>query len=151
VTQVCVALGSNLGDRRAHLDAAVRALKPLRVSSYYETPALLAPGDETPQPSYLNAAAVLETSLEPRALLQWLRSIEAAQGRAGVRARWQPRTLDLDLLLYGEQIIDEPGLNVPHPELHKRRFVLEPLAEVVPEARHPMLGKTVRELLAALE
>ena len=145
-----MALGSNLGDRRAHLDAAVKALKPRRVSKYYETPALLAPGDTTQQPAYLNAVAELETQLEPGALLRALRELERAAGREPTRARWQPRTLDLDLVLYGERVVRDPELVVPHPEMHLRRFVLEPLAELAPELRHPVLKQTVRELLHGL-
>lgn len=148
MTRAYVALGSNLGDRRAHLDAAVRALAATRVSAYLETPALLAPGDTTPQPEYLNAVAEVETDLEPAQLLKRLREIERAEGRPQTRARWQPRTLDLDLVLFGEHVIDEPELKVPHPELHKRLFVLEPLAELQPELVHPVFKKTVRELLA---
>lgn len=148
MTRVYVALGSNLGDRRAHLDNAVRALKPTRVSAYLETPALLAPGDATPQPPYLNAVAELDTELEPRQLLNHLRWLESGQGRPAERTRWAPRTLDLDIVLFGDRVIDEPQLKVPHPEMHKRLFVLEPLAELAPEVVHPVFKKTVRELLA---
>jgi 2-amino-4-hydroxy-6-hydroxymethyldihydropteridine diphosphokinase len=148
-TRVYVGLGSNLGDRRAHLDAAVKALKPALVSSYLETPALVLPGAEA-QPAYLNAAAAIDTLLEPRDFLATLRAIERAQGRPAERARWQPRTLDLDILLFGERIIDEAELRVPHAHLHERRFVLLPLAEIAPEARHPVLRKAVSELLSLL-
>ncbi|MBL8957782.1 MAG: 2-amino-4-hydroxy-6-hydroxymethyldihydropteridine diphosphokinase [Myxococcaceae bacterium] len=147
---VYVGLGSNLGDRRAHLDAAVRELKAARVSRYLETPALLAPGDTVAQPAYLNAVAELHTDLEPQALLSRLREIEQAEGRPAQRARWQARTLDLDVLLYGDRVIDTPNLKVPHPAMHERRFVLEPLAELAPELVHPVLKKSVAELLAQL-
>jgi 2-amino-4-hydroxy-6-hydroxymethyldihydropteridine diphosphokinase len=150
VTVAYVALGSNLGDRRAHLDAAVRALEPLKVSRYLETPALLAPGDTTAQPEYLNAAAAVETALEPLAFLARLRELEQARGRPPQRARWQPRTLDLDVLLFGDRVIDEPELKVPHPQLHLRRFVLEPLAEIAPHVVHPVLHLSVRDLLDQL-
>ncbi|MBK7862184.1 MAG: 2-amino-4-hydroxy-6-hydroxymethyldihydropteridine diphosphokinase [Archangiaceae bacterium] len=150
MTRAYVGLGSNLGDRRAHLDAAVAKLEATRVSTYLETAALLAPGDAVPQPAYLNAVAEVETALEPHALLARLREIEQAEGRPAQRERWQPRTLDLDLLLYGDRVIDSPDLEVPHPELHRRRFVLEPLCELAPTALHPRLKITVRELLAQL-
>lgn len=150
MTLAYVGLGSNSGDRRAHLDAAVTALGPVRVSSYLETPALLAEGDTKAQPPYLNAVAVVETVLPARAFLEVLRTIERQEGREAVRARWQPRTLDLDLLLYGELVIEEPDLKVPHPELHRRRFVLEPLVEIAPDVVHPVLRVSVRELLARI-
>jgi 2-amino-4-hydroxy-6-hydroxymethyldihydropteridine diphosphokinase len=151
VSRVHLGLGSNLGDRRAHLDAAVERLRALgemlAVSPMIETPALLAPGDATPQPAYLNAAAALETKLEPQALLEALRAIERAEGRPAERAKWQARTLDLDILLWGDQVIDTVALVVPHPQMHLRRFVLEPLAAIAPEAVHPVLHLSVRELL----
>ena len=147
MTRAYLALGSNLSDRRAHLDAAVAALKPLAVSRYLETEAMLAPGDATPQPKYLNAAAALDTELEPLQLLSWLREIERREGRSAQRARWQPRPLDLDILLYGDRVIDTPELKVPHPEMHRRRFVLEPLAEIAPDAVHPLLKLSIHELL----
>ena len=145
-----IGLGGNLGDREALLGAAVRglAVQPgveLRVcSSLYETAAV-----GPPQPDYLNAVVVVQTSLEPVELLECLRSLERAAGRER-RERWGPRTLDADLLLYGERVVEEPGLMVPHPELHRRRFVLEPLAEVAPWAVHPVLARTVDELLLQL-
>lgn len=148
--RVAVALGSNLGDRRAHLDHAVAALHKLlsnfAVSLYYDTIPVGALG---PQPVYLNAAAVGETALPARALLDALLAIEAARGRARPHPN-APRTLDLDLILFGETVIDEPGLVVPHPRFRKRRFVLEPLAQIAPELRDPVSGKTVGELFAAL-
>jgi 2-amino-4-hydroxy-6-hydroxymethyldihydropteridine diphosphokinase len=151
VSRVHLGLGSNLGDRRAHLEAAVDRLRALgevlAVSPMIETPALLAPGDTTPQPAYLNAAVALETKLEPLALLEALRAIERAEGRPAERARWQSRTLDLDILLFGDQVIDTVTLKVPHPQMHLRRFVLEPLAAIAPEAVHTLLHLTVRELL----
>jgi 2-amino-4-hydroxy-6-hydroxymethyldihydropteridine diphosphokinase len=149
---IYLGLGSNLEDRRAHLDAAVEKLKGLgrvvAVSPYLETPALLAPGDTAPQPAYLNAAAALEAEPEPAALLKALRAIEQSEGRPRMRERWQPRTLDLDVLLWDARIIDTPELKVPHPQMHLRRFVLEPLCAIAPHAVHPALKRTVRELLA---
>jgi 2-amino-4-hydroxy-6-hydroxymethyldihydropteridine diphosphokinase len=149
-----VALGSNLGDRRAHLGAALKALDELpgtRVSArstFLETEPVGPPG----QGKYLNAAAMLRTTMAPRPLLEALLGIERGRGRerrAG--ERWGARTLDLDLLLYDESVIAEPGLSVPHPRLHERLFVLRPLAEIAPDVRVPPAGARVRELLELLE
>ena len=148
--RVAVALGSNLGDRRAHLEFAVSTLRTLlerlAVSSFHDTVPV---GVSGLQPLYLNAAAVGDTTLGARALLDALLAIEAARGRERPHPN-APRTLDLDLILYGDAIIDEPGLIVPHPRFRERAFVLEPLAEVAPDFCDPVTGKSVRELLAGL-
>jgi len=155
--RAAIALGSNLGDRVAALRGALGALDALdgvaleRVSAFLETPALTLPGSP-PQPGYLNAAATLRTTLPPRDLLGAMLAIERDAGRdRSVEPRWGPRVLDLDLLLYADRVIDEPGLVVPHPRLRERRFVLEPLAEIWPEARLPGASATVREMLEALD
>jgi 2-amino-4-hydroxy-6-hydroxymethyldihydropteridine diphosphokinase len=152
-TLALIGLGSNLGDRKAHLDAAVAALSArsdclLRaVSSYHETTPV---GGPTGQGDYLNAAAAVETALEPLALLRVLQQIEYQEGR--VRSvRWGARTLDLDLLLFGDRAIATPELTVPHPLMASRRFVLAPLAEVAPEAVDPVTGRTVAAMLASLD
>ncbi len=137
-----IGLGSNLGDRRAALEAALARLCPVRVSGIVETEPWGRPG----QPHFLNAVAEIETDLEPQALLERLLEVEREQGR--VRAeRWGPRTLDLDLLIYGDRIVRSGTLDVPHPRLAERRFVLEGLAELCPDRLVPGLGRTVRELL----
>lgn len=147
-----IGLGSNLGDRRLNLRRALAALDERdgiavrRVSSFVETEPVGGP----PQGPFLNAAAELETTLEPRALLVALHEVERELGRER-SVRWGPRTIDLDLLLYGGRVIDEPGLRVPHPRMHERRFVLAPLSAIAPDARHPALDATVRELLDRLD
>ena len=145
-----VALGSNLGERRAHLDYAVsklhNLLAGLKVSRYYDTKPV---GVSGPQPMYLNAAAVGQTSLSARALLDALHSIESEQGRDRPY-RNAPRSLDLDLILLGDQQWDEPGLTVPHPRFRERRFVLEPLASIAPDLRDPLSGRSVGDLLLDL-
>ena len=149
--QAYIALGSNLGDRRATLDAALRLLaespgvKIVRVSAFLDT----APVGKTDQPRFLNAVAQIETSLPPRRLLELLLALETQLGRVRTE-HWGPRTLDLDLILYGQRIISEPDLVVPHPLMHERAFVLEPLAEIAPDAPHPVLKMTAAELLPRL-
>jgi 2-amino-4-hydroxy-6-hydroxymethyldihydropteridine diphosphokinase len=144
-----VALGSNLGDRAAHLNHAVSRLRDLlhglRVSRFYDTVPVGAPG---PQPLFLNAAAVGETSVPARELLDMLLAIEQERGRERSYPN-APRSLDLDLVLFGDATIDEPGLLVPHPRFRERRFVLEPLAEIAPDMKDPVTERTVLELLGS--
>ena len=146
MTVAYVGLGSNLGDREATIRAAVAALPGVvAISTLRETE----PVGVTEQPVFLNGAVALATDLPPRKLLETLLEIERGLGRER-RERWGPRTIDLDLLLYGDETVDEPGLTVPHPHLHERRFALEPLAELDPELVVPGRG-TVSALLAALD
>jgi 2-amino-4-hydroxy-6-hydroxymethyldihydropteridine diphosphokinase len=145
-TPVFIALGSNLGDRRGHLDWAVeqlgRRLSGLRLSRITESAPVDVPDV---QPDYLNAVATGQTSMTPRELLEWLLTLETERGRVR-QARRSARTLDLDLIFYGSEAIDEPGLLVPHPRFRERRFVLEPLAELAPDFVDPVTGKTMEEL-----
>ena len=146
-----VGLGSNRGDREAMLRVALDALadqdvEVVAVSTFRETD----PVGYLDQPRFLNAAAELETSLSPADLLERLLEVERALGRERAGPRFGPRTIDLDLLLYGEESIDEYGLKVPHPRLHERRFVLEPLVEIAPRLVVPGLGR-VRDLLSKLD
>jgi 2-amino-4-hydroxy-6-hydroxymethyldihydropteridine diphosphokinase len=146
---VANALGSNLGDRDASLRAALDGLRPIiqsmRVSSFHET----APVGVGDQPLFLNAAAVGETALPARDLLRILLDMEARLGRERPYPG-APRTLDLDLILYGSEVIDSPDLVVPHPRFRQRRFVLEPLSEIAADWRDPVTGRTVSELLLTL-
>jgi 2-amino-4-hydroxy-6-hydroxymethyldihydropteridine diphosphokinase len=151
MTLAAIALGSNIGDREATLRTAITALRELgtvkAVSRFYETD----PVGDTEQPKFINAAALLETELDPLPLLHALLEIERANGRdRSIGPPKGPRTLDLDLLLYGDAILDSPELTLPHPEMHTRRFVLEPLAEIAPLTHHPILHQPVAALLRNL-
>jgi len=146
-----LALGSNIGDREANLrDAATRLesheIHLLCRSSLYET----APQELLDQPWFLNAVVQVETSLFPMQLLARVREIERQMGRRRVTPKG-PRNIDIDILFYGRTVIATAELEVPHPRIAQRRFVLEPLAEIAPEFRHPQTGKTANEMLAALE
>jgi len=144
-----LSLGSNLGDRAANLREAVAQLDAagslLAVSAWYETQ----PVDAPDQPWFLNCVAAIETDKTPGELLQLALRVEAVMGRLRMRAKGA-RKIDIDVVLFGDRVVDEPGLKIPHPAMHRRRFVLEPLVEIAPEVRHPVFGKTAQELLAAL-
>jgi 2-amino-4-hydroxy-6-hydroxymethyldihydropteridine diphosphokinase len=151
VPRTYVGLGANLGDREATIRHAVvllaerEGIEVLAVSALRETD----PVGLEDQPRFLNGAAVLETTLVPRAMLETLLEVERMLGRTRDGTRFGPRTIDLDLLLYDDETLDEPGLTVPHPRLHERRFALEPLAELDPALAIPGRGR-VSDLLARL-
>ena len=146
---VYLSLGSNLGDRYANLRAAIERLGEAgairAVSGFYETE----PVELRDQPWFLNCVVALETSDSPEALLQRALAIEQEMGRVRMKEKG-PRSIDIDILLFGDRVVEERGLKIPHPAMQQRRFVLEPLAEIAPKALHPQLRKTARELLAAL-
>ena len=151
MTRAYVGLGANIGPRETTL---VRAVDRLRATDGIEVLAVSQLRETEPvgvvdQPPFLNGAVELETALAPRELLDVLLEIERALGRER-HERWGPRTVDLDLLVYGDEIVDEPGLSVPHPRLHERRFALEPLSELAPELDVPGLGR-VSDALSALD
>lgn len=155
-SRAAIAFGSNLestfGDRKANLVEAIRRIRSLcevkAVSSFYDTE----PVGFLAQPRFLNGALLLDTDLEPLALLRELLAVERAMGRERVGAVAKgPRVIDLDLLLHGDTVISTPELTLPHPEMPERRFVLEPLAEIAPEMVHPVLGLTVLEMFERLK
>src|SRR5437879_5734577 len=149
ITRAYLALGSNLGDRQRYLDNAVSRLRAApgitvrRVSPYYETAPVGGPADSG---AYLNAVAEADTLLTPEQVLQTLLDVERSFGRIRTEPN-APRTLDLDLILYGDLVRHGPDPIVPHPRMHERRFVLQPLADLAPEVIHPSINKSVRELL----
>jgi len=146
---VYLSLGSNVGDRENHLRDAIGRLgsegRIASVSSFYETE----PVEFTDQAWFLNCAVALETTRTPGHLMTAVLHIEQEMGRRRTQKKG-PRTIDIDILLFGDMVVDSPELTVPHPAMHQRRFVLEPLAEIAPEVGHPILKKTIRELLDTL-
>lgn len=146
---VYLSLGSNLDDRAVNLRVAIERLgalgKVVKVSSLYETE----PVEFTQQPWFLNCAVELDTEKMPKQLLAGILELERQMGRKRTQKKG-PRTIDIDILLFGNSIVDTQGLTVPHPAMHERRFVLEPLAEIAPDLRHPVFKQTVLDLLHAL-
>ncbi len=144
-----VSIGSNLGNLEHNLRDSVQRLESigtvLSASSLYETE----PVEFVDQPMFLNAVVALKTSASPTQLLKQLLEIEKAMGRERIQKKG-PRTIDLDILLFGDQVVDTDELTIPHPAMHQRRFVLEPLAEIAPQVRHPLFKKTVLDLLREL-
>ena len=146
---VYLSLGSNLGDREANLRTAIEKLGEFgniaAVSSFYETE----PVEVTAQPWFVNCAVKLDTEKMPRQLISAILALEQSMGRQRKQQKG-PRTIDIDVLLFGSSVIEIPSLTIPHPHLHERRFVLEPLAEIAPDARHPIYKRSMRELRDAL-
>ena len=148
--KIYLALGTNLGDRLANLRDAINALTPdvtvIRESTIYETP----PWGFTEQPAFLNMVVEAATSLNPRALLDYLKEREKSLGRVK-NFRYGPRHIDLDILLYDDLVYEDERLQIPHPRLHERAFVLVPLSDLAPDLVHPVLGKDVKSLLSAVD
>jgi 2-amino-4-hydroxy-6-hydroxymethyldihydropteridine diphosphokinase len=148
---VYIGLGSNIGDKYQNIALAIDKMRLLPSTLVVEQSSnyLTAPVGSKDQPDFLNAAVKITTDLAPRELLDRLKAIEKALGRVET-TRWGPRVIDLDILLYDNIVMDEETLKIPHPLMHNREFALEPLGEIAPEAYHPVLKKTVREMLQEL-
>ncbi len=152
MSRVFIGVGSNEGDRLTHISRAMRALSEvsgvhlLQMATISETQPVGGP----PQGPYLNTVVEIETTRQPTELLGALQEIERRLGRTPSFQRWGPRPIDLDILLYDDRVIEEPTLSIPHPRMHERRFVLEPLVQLAPETIHPRLHQTAAELLAHL-
>jgi 2-amino-4-hydroxy-6-hydroxymethyldihydropteridine diphosphokinase len=150
MARVFVGIGSNQGDRLQRISDAARALgatagvQVVQMAPIIETEPMGGP----PQGPYLNTAVELSTALTPQQLLATLQAIERRLGRAPSAQRWAPRPIDLDLLLYDDRVVNDPQLTIPHPRMHERRFVLEPLAQLAPQLSHPILHQTIEELLS---
>jgi len=152
-SRVFISIGSNLGERLDNCQRAVATLTApgagvglVRVSPYYETE----PWGRPDQGPFVNVVVEVETALAPQELLKRTREVEAALGRTRGE-RWGPRVIDLDIVFYGDYVMDEPGLVIPHPHAHERAFVLAPISDIAPEFVHPVLDKSVSELLRSLE
>lgn len=149
MSRVFLGVGSNEGDRLAYISRAIRlmgAIPGVRVAQL-ATITETAPIGGPPQDPFLNTVVELDTTVAPRELLAALHAIEHQLGRRRTTQRWGPRPIDLDLLLYDEQVVQDPLLCIPHPRMHERRFVLEPLAQLAPEVMHPVLQQSIAELL----
>ena len=151
MTVAYIGIGSNVGDRVENLRQALEHLDSImsleRLSATYET----APRYVLDQPPFLNMAVGGDTPLEPLLLLEQLKKIEIDIGRVPTEERYGPRAIDLDILFYGSDVVNEPGLSIPHPLMAEREFVLRPLADIAPNFRHPVMGRSVAEILSLLE